>query len=355
MTAEARRDESTDGKVMHAAIQSGDRQEITRYRDRYLMYFHREQYFSDRNKLRRVGLAEAPLDDPMSWTMVGDDLAKSAPHRWWVAEHTGRVVGFAGIGPSRDPVGARLGELDTIAVDPSYWRLGIGQTLASLAFRRLVADGYDEAVVWTVEGHELGIGFYEAMGWKHDGGVRDNGRQIRLRRSLEKFRLPLSRMGNRKRQYFWRGDEMREETPAVCGLCAPSLGPIVIESAFWKLIVNLNQNLLGKCFLTLNRHEESVSDLSETEWLDLHRQLKRTTKALTEAFAPSHFNYAFLQNQDKHVHFHVIPRFAAPREFAGCQFGDPDFPGHYSVPSPRNLVSVDVLEKVADEIRSSDA
>lgn len=100
---------------------------------------------------------------------------------------------------------------------------------------------------------------------------------------------------------------MREETPAVCGLCAPSLGPIVMESTSWKLIVNLNQNLLGKCFLTLNRHAESVSDLSETEWIDLHRQLKRTTKALTEAFAPAHFNYAFLQNQDKHVHFHVIP------------------------------------------------
>ncbi|MDE2725087.1 MAG: hypothetical protein OXI59_17090 [Gemmatimonadota bacterium] len=37
------------------------------------------------------------------------DLAKSAPHRWWVAEHTGKVVGFVGIGPSRDPVDATLG------------------------------------------------------------------------------------------------------------------------------------------------------------------------------------------------------------------------------------------------------
>ncbi len=46
---------------------------ITRTNDRYLMYFHGEQYFSDRNKLRRVGLAEASLDDPMTWTMVGDD------------------------------------------------------------------------------------------------------------------------------------------------------------------------------------------------------------------------------------------------------------------------------------------
>ena len=112
------------------------------------------------------------------------DLAKSAPHRWWVAEHTGKVVGFVGIGPSRDPVDATLGELGTIAIDPSYWRLGIGKALASLAFRHLVSDGYNEAIVWTVKGYERGIAFYEAMGWKRDGGVRDNGRQIRLRRPL---------------------------------------------------------------------------------------------------------------------------------------------------------------------------
>ena len=54
----------------------------------------------------------------------------------------------------------------------------------SVALRYLVADGYDEAIVWTVEGYERGIAFYEAMGWSRDGGVRDDGRQIRLRHGL---------------------------------------------------------------------------------------------------------------------------------------------------------------------------
>ena len=145
-----------------------------------------------------------------------------------------------------------------------------------------------------------------------------------------------------------------KKRPGPYAVFAP--GHLVRSS--WKAtagnwLSTLTKNLLGKCFLTLNRHEESVSDLSETEWLDLHRQLKRTTKALTEAFAPDHFNYAFLQNQDKHVHFHVIPRFATPRKFAGCLFEDPDFPGHYRVPSPGNMVSGDVLTEVADGIRST--
>ena len=54
----------------------------------------------------------------------------------------------------------------------------------SVALRYLVVDGYDEAIVWTVEGYERGIAFYDAMGWCRDGGVRDGGRQIRFRRDL---------------------------------------------------------------------------------------------------------------------------------------------------------------------------
>ena len=43
-------------------------------------------------------------------------------------------------------------------------------------------------------------------------------------------------------------------------------------------------------------------------------------------------NYAFLQNLDRHVHLHVIPRYAAPREFEGERFEDRAWPDHYPVP-----------------------
>ena len=78
----------------------------------------------------------------------------------------------------------QLGELDTIAVDTLHWRTGIGKALISLALKHLVSDGYSEAILWTVEGYERGIAIYEAMGWARDGGVRDEGRQIRFRRNL---------------------------------------------------------------------------------------------------------------------------------------------------------------------------
>ena len=42
------------------------------------------------------------------------DLSRPVPHRWWVAERSGSIVGGAGIGPSRDPVDPSIGELDSI-------------------------------------------------------------------------------------------------------------------------------------------------------------------------------------------------------------------------------------------------
>lgn len=117
------------------------------------------------------------------------DLVQPIPHRWWVAESMGSIVGFAGIGPSRDPVNVQLGELDTIAVDPPYWRARIGKALMAVAQHFLRVDGYDEAILWTVDGYERGIAFYEAMGWRRDGGHRDGGRQIRFGHDLATARM----------------------------------------------------------------------------------------------------------------------------------------------------------------------
>jgi len=99
-------------------------------------------------------------------------------------------------------------------------------------------------------------------------------------------------------------------------------------------VLNHNQNLLGKCFLAMRRHVEELHNITEDEWLELRWKITAATNALALAFAPDHFNYAFLQNQDRHVHLHVIPRYASARTFAGRQFEAPDYPDHYAVPTP---------------------
>jgi GNAT superfamily N-acetyltransferase len=107
----------------------------------------------------------------------------SAASHWWVAYREAEIVGFVGVGPSRDPIGLRLGELDTIGVTPPHWRSGVGRLLMAVALRALAAE-YAEAIVWTVAGYERGYRFYEATGWRPDGGVRAEGREVSFRRSL---------------------------------------------------------------------------------------------------------------------------------------------------------------------------
>lgn len=132
--------------------------------------------FADLMPVRRV--------DPELVARWGRDLVAPLPHRWWIAELNRAIAGFAGIGPSRDPLDPEIGELDTIAVDPSIWLHGVGRALMTTAVAYLAHDGYREAVLWTAAGYERGRIFYEKTGWHLDGGTRSEDSQVRYRRTL---------------------------------------------------------------------------------------------------------------------------------------------------------------------------
>jgi GNAT superfamily N-acetyltransferase len=103
-------------------------------------------------------------------------------HHWWVAELATHPAGVAGIGPSRGPIGAILGELDTIAVLPCYWRRGVGRALMAVANRQLHQDGYVEAVAWTWPGYAPAHALYAAHRWQVTTQRRDEGRQVAFSR-----------------------------------------------------------------------------------------------------------------------------------------------------------------------------
>ncbi|MGH9174296.1 MAG: HIT family protein, partial [Vicinamibacterales bacterium] len=137
-----------------------------------------------------------------------------------------------------------------------------------------------------------------------------------------------------------------------CVLCSPMLAPVIAESRDWRLVLNRNQRLLGACMLVLRRHEEQVVRLTADEWADPRDQIGRATGTLAAVFRPDHFNYAFLQNQDRHVHLHVIPRYAAERVFSGLTFSDPDYPGHYTPDVSRGLTD-EQMRAVTETLRSA--
>ena len=81
---------------------------------------------------------------------------------------------------------------------------------------------------------------------------------------------------------------------------------VVEAGPTWTIAVNMNQNLLGKTVVVLNRPCPSVTDLTIAEWTDLHTQIKRMRAALDSLFEPDLYNYAFLMNVDRQVHLHVL-------------------------------------------------
>ena len=127
------------------------------------------------------GFGELMPSIEVSDARIGRWADTLADGNWWVAEVNDTIAGFVGIGPSRDPIDPDLGELDTIAVDPAYWRQGVGKALMQKALEAL-ATTYPEAIVWTLANYPQGQTFYTSTGWTPDGGSRDNGRQVSYRR-----------------------------------------------------------------------------------------------------------------------------------------------------------------------------
>jgi diadenosine tetraphosphate (Ap4A) HIT family hydrolase len=136
-----------------------------------------------------------------------------------------------------------------------------------------------------------------------------------------------------------------------CALCREQLEtPVLLESQLWRIALNENQNLLGKTIIVLRRHLEDAARLTPAEWAELRQHIWIVQSSLRRAFTPDHFNLAFLGNHDRHVHLHVIPRYAAPRELGGERFVDPEYPAHYAVPAPERRVGAVLLERIRQAV-----
>lgn len=128
-------------------------------------------------------------------------------------------------------------------------------------------------------------------------------------------------------------------------------GTVIGQGDLWTLVVNRNQNLLGRAIVALNRTCRDVRDLTTAEWNSLRDEVGRVTYALDTLFDPDHYNFAFLMNVDPHVHLHVIPRYAEPRTWRRLTFRDIDY-GAAMKTSPRILHHDDLIA-LAEAVRES--
>lgn len=141
-----------------------------------------------------------------------DTLSVELRTQWWaefladvparntvvVAEVGGRVVGFAGVCPSRDEdVDAEsTGEVTAIYLLRPWWDRGIGAQLLGAAEQALAEHAFTEATLWVLADNARARGFYERRGWMPDGAERTEDLHGRLVPEVRYWRaLPAPVLG----------------------------------------------------------------------------------------------------------------------------------------------------------------
>lgn len=91
-----------------------------------------------------------------------------------LAEREGQSVAFVMCGPERPMpeqlrTGVRRGEVYELYAHPDAWSTGAGAPLLAAARERLLADGFEQQVLWVMEANTRGRAFYERQGMHPTG------------------------------------------------------------------------------------------------------------------------------------------------------------------------------------------
>lgn len=102
---------------------------------------------------------------------------------------------------------------------------------------------------------------------------------------------------------------------------------LIREFGNWTLLLRPQQATLGAVVLVNREPVKTFGALSAVSFADLGTAVRAIETALFEAFQYDKVNYLMLMMVDPDVHFHILPRYGSPQQFAGTTFADPGWPG----------------------------
>ena len=151
-------------------------------------------------------------------------------------------------------------------------------------------------------------------------------------------------------------------TQKECEICPLLVGQtaaddnVILQTERWVAVLDKNQCYLGKSFITLRQHKETLSDLDEVDWAELHQVIRQIEQAVREAFGADVCNWECLMNnavkagRPTHVHWHLYPRYLDGVTFAGEEFPDPKWPRHLE--DAVHMVSDEMFREIMQALRS---
>lgn len=103
------------------------------------------------------------------WTK---ELAKPSTSALVAIDDSGRAIGWASFGPSRDDDVAGFGELYAIYLQSDEWGKGYGKTLLTAAEGALRRTDFSVVTLWVLERNSRTRRFYEKAGYAVDGASK---------------------------------------------------------------------------------------------------------------------------------------------------------------------------------------
>jgi diadenosine tetraphosphate (Ap4A) HIT family hydrolase len=126
---------------------------------------------------------------------------------------------------------------------------------------------------------------------------------------------------------------------------------LIHRSDFWSWSVRPVPCTLGAGILSLNRFATSFADMTAAEATDLGEIVRYLDHRLHEAFAPDKMNYLMLMMVDRHLHFHVIPRYSGTPQFGGLDWRDSAWPKPPALGDHDDRTTSPVLLEIRDRLR----
>ena len=102
---------------------------------------------------------------------------------------------------------------------------------------------------------------------------------------------------------------------------------LLAEFEHWLVLLRPAQVTLGSLVLAAKSDATAYEQLPREAFAEQADAVGAIEAALAEFCRYERINYLMLMMVDRQVHFHVIPRYSAPRDWNGIEFPDEGWPG----------------------------
>jgi diadenosine tetraphosphate (Ap4A) HIT family hydrolase len=103
-----------------------------------------------------------------------------------------------------------------------------------------------------------------------------------------------------------------------CDACQFLLNPVhqILTTKRWAVGLGNNQAYFGRAYVTLRKHKNKLSELTDDDWNEFHAIVRKIEPAYKEALGAEPLNWGCFMNNayrayepQPHVHWHIFPRY----------------------------------------------